>query len=113
MSKVDTDLLKVLLHPLLLAEVEAVQQADTEVEDPEDEHLGDVDQLYQLVYNIQESIGAKLRDKDGADQAQIPQFNFGFEPSTCLMINNMWTLERFLEETKDQDLDKFDRKMAT
>ena len=79
----------------------------------EDGHLGDVDQLYQLVYNIQESIGAKLRDKDGADQAQIPQFNFGFEPSTCLMINNMWTLERFLEETKDQDLDSFDPKVAT
>ena len=39
MSKVDTDLLKVLLHPLLLAEVEAVEQADAEVEDPEEEEI--------------------------------------------------------------------------
>ena len=39
MTEVDTDLLKVLLHPLLLAEVEAVQQADAEVEDPEDDEI--------------------------------------------------------------------------
>ena len=81
--------------------------------DQEDGHLGDVDQLYQLVYDIQEALDANLHDKGGAIQAQIPQFNFGFEPSTCLMMNNMWTLERFLEETKDQDLDSFDPKVAT
>ena len=38
-SKVDTDLLKVLFHHLVLAEVEAVEQADTEVEDPEEEEV--------------------------------------------------------------------------
>ena len=38
-TKVDTDFLKVLFHPLLLAEVEAVEQADAEVEDPEEEEI--------------------------------------------------------------------------
>ena len=37
--EVDTDRLKVLLHPLVLAEVEAVEQADAEVEDPEEEEI--------------------------------------------------------------------------
>ena len=38
-TKVDTDFLKVLFHPLLLAEVEAVEQTDAEVEDPEEEEI--------------------------------------------------------------------------
>ena len=38
-SKVDADLLKVLLHRLIIAQAETVEQADAEVEDPEDEEV--------------------------------------------------------------------------
>ena len=38
-SKVDTDPLKVLLHRLIIAQAETVEQADAEVEDPEDEEI--------------------------------------------------------------------------
>ena len=39
-SKIDTDPLKILLQHLVLAEVEPVEQADAEVEDPEQEEIG-------------------------------------------------------------------------
>ena len=38
-SKVDTDPLKVLLQRLIIAQAETVEQADAEVEDPEDEEV--------------------------------------------------------------------------
>ena len=38
-SKVDAELLKVLLHHLVLEEVETVEQADAEVEEPEEEEI--------------------------------------------------------------------------
>ena len=38
-SKVDADLLKVLFHHLVLEEVETVEEADAEVEEPEEEEI--------------------------------------------------------------------------